>query len=106
MPTNATRSFVRTVTGKRATVRTSGSSIRSPPLGGDPRPQLLGQSSDFQLGRAADEVRDQPLPVDPRDIESPAVTDTTTPVLASTKWHSKCSVPRSPLTVISSLYAG
>ncbi len=37
---------------------------------------------------------------------SPAVTSTTSPVFTSTKWHSKCSVPRSPLTVTRSLYAG
>ncbi len=38
--------------------------------------------------------------------KSAVVADATSPVLTSTKWHSKCSVPRSPLTVISSLYAG
>ena len=36
----------------------------------------------------------------------PAVTAATFPVLTSTKWHSKWSVPRSPSMVTFSLYAG
>ena len=69
MPTNAISSFVRTLTGRRATALTNGSPIRRRPSRATRESCSSAKISDFQDGRSADHVRDQPLPVYPCHIE-------------------------------------
>src|SRR5215210_3360753 len=68
-PTNAMSSFVRTLSGTRATARTNGSPMRRPRFGVTRGPRSSVKISGFQDGRAADHVRDQPFPIDTSDVE-------------------------------------
>src|SRR6476646_998780 len=69
VPTNAISSFVRTLTGTRATALTSGSPIRQRPSRATRDSCCSAKISDFQDGGPTDHVRDQPLPVDPGHVE-------------------------------------
>ena len=85
MPTNAISSFVRTLTGRRATARTSGSPIRRRPSAGDPRllaPRPRSQTSKTVVPPTMFVISH--FPSIRATSKSAVVADTTSPVSAST----------------------